>query len=125
MIKTCMHVDCQMQLRRGQAVCAYHYKQLSDEVRGAIKDLLNGSERDRLNLRVAVQDYFAALRSSRRKTKTCSAERCDVEVVWLRTRKNRQVLVRADTVDGGDEEFDIKKHVAHFPDSDDCFGSQS
>lgn len=39
---------------------------------------------------------------------------CGAQVVWFKTKNNKNIPVNAETVEAGDEELELPRHVSHF-----------
>jgi len=46
--------------------------------------------------------------------KIVHCQKCNAEMVWLRTKTGKAMPVDADTVREGDTDYDHIKHVSHF-----------
>lgn len=39
---------------------------------------------------------------------------CGQQIVWFKTKKGKNIPVNAETVEPGDDELDLPRHIAHF-----------
>ncbi len=58
-----------------------------------------------------LDDDEAALEAHENRIRRCD---CGAKIIWFKTATGKNMPVDADTVEVGDEELDLSRHVSHF-----------
>jgi hypothetical protein len=111
----CTHPYCNRITKR--SFCGHHWYELPEDLRTRIRRCKSTSEKG--GLLVEAREYFEERMIGDLEISTCRGrapdyDGCGADIVWLVTSNGKNMPVNADTIQEGDNQFDHKRHVAHW-----------
>lgn len=109
---TCLHPNCDLQMKRGHTCCGRHWNQLPREMLGRFASARGQEARGAM--RIEMRDYFLANMRGKHEITICRTKDCNQRIIFLQTRNGKLIPVNEHTVAADDDQFDKDRHEAHF-----------
>jgi len=121
-VKTCAHPNCSEQLKRGRMTCGRHWYALTDYLRARSKEVQKTSAAATDALKVEMVSHFRRHLIGDHEVLGCRGSTCHANIVWLPTRKGKNMAVEVILEDTGDWSglaaadtvFRYDQHTAHW-----------
>lgn len=110
--RTCLHPHCAFEVKRGRFCCGRHWFTLPAELQ---QKLTRAKEVEVLGaLKIEAIEYFRSRMIGNHEIVRCRGEDCGTDIVWMLTRRGRNIPVDRAGVSADDDLYDAKKHSPHW-----------